>query len=118
MVEARATGSRKYIGRCHALKGQIALGARDFVAATAELTEAVRITQAIEYRPLCWQAAHLLARAHAGADRPEAAAQAARLALDTLDALSARVPDGASRDTFEAWTRVQAAREDLARLVR
>jgi class 3 adenylate cyclase/tetratricopeptide (TPR) repeat protein len=116
--EAQATGSRKYLGRCHTLRGQIALGARDFAVATRELGEAVRVAQAIEYRPLLWQAAHLLARAHAGADQPDSAAGAGRLALDALDAVAARIPDGAGRATFEAWPRVEAARTDLARLVR
>ena len=118
MAEARATGSQKYIGRCHALTGQIALGARDFTVAATELGEAVRVAQSIEYRPLLWQAAHLLALAQAGGDRQDAAAAAARLGLDTLDAVTARIPDRTGRDIFEAWTRVQAAREDLARLVR
>jgi predicted ATPase/class 3 adenylate cyclase len=118
MVDAGATGSRKYVGRCHALRGQIALGAGDLGVATGELREAVAIARAIEYRPLAWQAGHLLARALAAADEPDAAIQTARLALDTLAAVADRIPDRAGRDTFEAWTRVEAARADLARLAR
>jgi class 3 adenylate cyclase/tetratricopeptide (TPR) repeat protein len=115
---ARSTGSAKYVGRCHALRGDAALRARAWSQAEADLVEALRIAQEIQYPTLTWQAAHLLARAHAGGDKMEEALGAARLAIDTIECVAARAPDQALRRTFLDWRRVQAAREDLERLRR
>jgi tetratricopeptide (TPR) repeat protein len=118
LAQAHATGSRKYIARCQALRGAIALEAGDGRRAEADLAEALRLTREIEYPVLTWQAAHLLARAQAGQGEMEAALASARLAVDVIDRTTARIPEPALRATFAAWPRVQAAREDLERLRR
>ena len=118
LVQARATGSTKYVARCHALRGEIALGARQWPQAEAELREALRIGQSIGYPTITWQAAHLLARARAGGASIDAAVAAARLAKETIDAVAARAPDAALRRTFLAWPRVERALDDLSSLER
>jgi hypothetical protein len=72
----------------------------------------------MRYPTLTWQAAHLLARAHAARGEAEAASEAARLAIATIETVSARAPELALRQTFLAWPRVQAARDDSSRLLR
>ena len=70
------------------------------------------------YPTLTWQAAHLLARARAATTNMEAAVEVARLAAETIDGVAARIPDPALRRTFLAWSRVQAALDDLSHLER
>ncbi len=48
----------------------------------------------------------------------EEAASLARLAVDTIETIAARVPDVALRRSFLGWSRVQAVRDDLDRLLR
>jgi hypothetical protein len=71
--EARATGSMKYVARFHALRGEIALAARQWSQAEADCREALRLARQISYPTLTWQAAHLLAQAQAGQHNLEAA---------------------------------------------
>jgi hypothetical protein len=59
-----------------------------------------------------------VARAQTAAGRLDRAAEAARAALGTIDLVAARAPLPALRHTFEEWARVQAAREDLHRILR
>ena len=118
LVQARATGSMKYVARCHALRGDIALRAGHASPAEADLAEALRIARAIRYPTLTWQAAHLLARARAATADMEAAVEVARLAAETIDGVAARIPDPALKRTFLAWPRVQAALDDRSRLER
>ena len=115
---ARSTGSAKYIGRCHALRGELAIGDQRWSEAVVELTQALAHARRIEYPTLAWQAAHLRARAHAAADQPEEAAEAARLALDTIGLVEAAAPRTDLRRAFTEWARVQAAREELQRILR
>ena len=115
---ARNTGSMKYVARAHALRGEIALGARQWGEAETSLSEALRIAREIRYPTLTWQAAHLLARARAGQNKMEDAFASARLAAETIDAVAARLPEPAMKQTFLAWPRVQAVMDDLDRLRR
>jgi tetratricopeptide (TPR) repeat protein len=114
---ARTTGSAKYLGKCHALRGDLAVLARRWDDAITELDQAVAIGRRIEYPTLTWQAAHLLARAQAAAGKLDEAAATARVAVETIDLVAARAPEPALRRTFTGWTRVQRAREDLARIL-
>jgi tetratricopeptide (TPR) repeat protein len=115
---ARSTGSAKYLGKCHALRGELAILGRRWDHAVAELGEALAIGRRIQYPTLTWQTAPLLARAQAEAGRLEEAAGTARLALDTIDLVAARAPEQSLRRTFSAWARVQTAREDMDRILR
>jgi tetratricopeptide (TPR) repeat protein len=115
---ARSTGSAKYLGKCHALRGEIATLGRRWENAVAELDQAVALGRKIEYPTLTWQAAHLLARAQAAAGKVDEAAATARLAAETIDLVVARAPEPTLRRTFNEWARVQTAREELDRLLR
>jgi tetratricopeptide (TPR) repeat protein len=115
---ARSTGSAKYLGKCHALRGEVAILGRRWDDAITELARAVAIGRRIEYPTLTWQAAHLLARAQATAGKLDQAGTSARLAVETIDLVAARAPDPALRWTFTEWPRVQTAREDLYRILR
>jgi tetratricopeptide (TPR) repeat protein len=115
--QARGTGSLKYQGKAHALRGEILLGAGRPADAGRELTEALALARRIRYPTLTWQAAHLLALAHAATPDMQAAATAARVATATLDEIADRVPDAALRRTFQAWRRVETAREDVERVL-
>jgi hypothetical protein len=117
-IEARATGSMKYVARFHALRGEIALAARQWSQAEADCREALRIARQISYPTLTWQATHLLARSQAGQNNLESAFTTIQLAVDTIAAVAARIPDPALRETFLAWPRVQAVREEQDRLSR
>jgi tetratricopeptide (TPR) repeat protein len=117
LVQARATGSMKYVGRCHAIRGAIAAAAGDRDRAAADLAEALRIARSISYPTLTWQAAHSLARIRSEQGRPDDAAAAARLALETIDRVAARASQIGLGQTFLGWSRVQVARGDLERLV-
>jgi hypothetical protein len=48
----------------------------------------------------------------------EEASAAARLAADTIEHVATRIPDPGLTQTFLAWPRVQAVRDDLDRLTR
>ena len=111
-AEARATGSMKYIARFHALRGAIALAAQQWHQAEADCHEALRIARQISYPTLTWQAAYLLARSQARQNNLEAAFASVQLAVETIDTVTARIPDPALRETFLAWPRVQAVREE------
>jgi tetratricopeptide (TPR) repeat protein len=115
---ARSTGSAKYLGKCHALRGDLAILGRRWDDAVTELDRALAIARRIEYPTLTWQAAHLLARAQAAAGRFEEAAGTARVAVETIDLVATRAPAPALRRTFTEWPRVQSAREDLDRILR
>ena len=115
---ARSTGSAKYLGKCHALRGELTMLGRGWDEAMAELGQGLAIGQRIGYPTLSWQAAHLLARAQAAAGRVEEAAGTARVALETIDLVAARAPEPALRRTFNEWVRVETAREELNRILR
>jgi class 3 adenylate cyclase/tetratricopeptide (TPR) repeat protein len=115
---ARSSGSAKYLGKCHALRGEIAMLARRWDDAVSELHSALTIARRIEYPTLTWQTAHLLARAQAAAGKLDQAAANARHAVETIDLVAARAPEPALRRTFTEWQRVLTAREDLERVLR
>ena len=115
---ALSTGSAKYLGKCHALRGELAILGRRWDDAVTELNKALAIGSRIEYPTLTWQAAHLLARAQAAAGRLTEAPATARLAVETIDLVAARAPEPALRRTFNEWVRVQTAREELDRILR
>ena len=115
---ARSTGSAKYLGKCHALRGDLAILGQRWDDAVNELGPALAIARRIEYPTLTWQAAHLLARAQAAAGRFEEATGTARVAVEMIDLVAARAPEPALRRTFTEWARVQTAREDLHRILR
>jgi tetratricopeptide (TPR) repeat protein len=116
LMQARATGARKYEARALAVRAEIALRARDWTAARRDLVPALEIARAIQYPALVWPVARLLAQVAAGADRMDDARAAAAEARATIEALAARAPDAALRQTFLASPRVQAALEEAERL--
>jgi tetratricopeptide (TPR) repeat protein len=115
---ALSTRSAKYLGKCHALRGELAILGQRWDDAVTELEPALALAYSIEYPTLTWQAAHLLARAQAAAGQLEKAAGTARVAVETIDLVAARAPEAALRRTFNEWARVQTAREELDRILR
>ena len=126
LAAGRATGSAKYIAKCHALRGEIAMAAGDWAQAESDLAEALGIARRIGYPTLAWQCAHALSRALAargeggsGApDRAERACEMARLAADIIRSVTDRLPDPALKTAFLSWSRVRAVQDDLDRLLR
>jgi class 3 adenylate cyclase/tetratricopeptide (TPR) repeat protein len=126
LVQARATGSLKYVGKAHLLRGRIALAAQDWTRAEADLREALDVARRIEYPNLIWQSASSLAGALASRAQRERAARSkgdevlavTALAADTIRSIAERAPEAALRETFLAWRPVQTALEDLERLRR
>jgi class 3 adenylate cyclase/tetratricopeptide (TPR) repeat protein len=126
LATARETGSQKYLGRAHLLRGRIAVAAHDWARGEADLRQAVAVARRIEYPNLIWTTAHALSMAlaaRAGHDRNrrdqgEEMHALAVLAAETIGSIAARAPDAALRSTFLAWTPVQAALDDLERLRR
>ena len=123
---ARATGSLKYVGKAHLLKGRIALAGGDWTGGELGLREALDVARRIEYPNLVWPAAHGLAAALASRAERERAARSkgdevqilAALAADTIRSIAERAPETALRESFLAWTPVQAALEQLELLKR
>ena len=115
---ARSTGSAKYLGKCYALRGELAILNQRWDDAVRELDQAVATGRRIEYPTLTWQSAHLLARAQAAAGKLDDAASTARVAVETINLVAARAPEPALRRTFNEWARVQTAREELDRILR
>jgi tetratricopeptide (TPR) repeat protein len=126
LVTARDTGSQKYLGKAHLLRGRIAVAARDWARGEADLREAAVIARRIEYPNLIWPSAHALAAALAGRAEHERTGRAngdearalAVLAAETIASIAEHAPDAALRSAFLAWTPVQAALDDLERLRR
>ena len=126
LLGARATGSLKYAGKAHLLRGRIALVGGDRASGETELREALDIARRIEYPNLVWPAAHGLAVALAARAERERAARSkgdeaqtvAALAAGTIRSIADRAPEAALRETFLAWTPVQTALEDLERVRR
>jgi tetratricopeptide (TPR) repeat protein len=118
LATATSTGSRKYVGWFHALRGEVALRAGDAPSAVAELTRALDVARAIRYPTLTWQAAHRLAEARAAAGDHASALAAAQLAHDTLAHVAAAAPEPDLRRTLAAWPRAAAVQETLGRLRR
>jgi tetratricopeptide (TPR) repeat protein len=116
LADARATGSRKYVGWFHLVRGEAALGAGQGPAAVAEAEIALGLAQAMRYPTLTWQAAHLLARARMLPGPVEAAVPAATLAVDTLQRMAAAAPTQTLRASLERWPLARAAHDTLARL--
>jgi class 3 adenylate cyclase/tetratricopeptide (TPR) repeat protein len=123
---ARATGSLKYVGKAHLLRGRIALAVGDRAGGEIELREALDVARRIEYPNLVWPAAHGLALAFASRAEGERIARSkgdevqtlAAMAAETIRSIADRAPERALRETFFAWAPVQAALEDLERLRR
>jgi tetratricopeptide (TPR) repeat protein len=118
LLEARRTGSMKYVGMCHALRGELQMTGRQWSDAEGGLREALEIAQRIGYPKLLWQAADGLARALAAQGRMQDAFEASRVAVSAIEATAARAPEPALRDSFMNWPRVQAALETAERLRR
>jgi predicted ATPase/class 3 adenylate cyclase len=116
MSGAVATGSRKYVGWFHTVRGEMALRAGDVPGAAAELEQAVHVARAIGYPTLTWQAAHLLASARQAAGARADALNAAVLAAETLARIAGSAPDDSFRQTLAAWPRVQAVHAAVERL--
>jgi hypothetical protein len=51
---ARSTGSAKYLGECHALRGELAILGCRWGDAVSELDQAMAIGHRIEYPTLTW----------------------------------------------------------------
>src|SRR5262249_3842957 len=93
LAQAKATGSRKYVGWFHTVNGEIALRAGQAKVAALELQAALDIGRQIGYPTLTWQAAHLLARAHAADGKPAEALSLAQLATETIARIAAGAPE-------------------------
>jgi hypothetical protein len=91
---------------------------RQWSQAETALDEALRLAQQIKYPTLIWQVAHLLAQARAEQHKMDDAFTAASLAVETIEAAAAKIPDPILKQTFLLWPRVQAVREDLDRFGR
>ena len=126
LVGARATGSLKYVGKAHLLRGRIALAGQDWAGGEIDLREALDAARRIEYPNLVWPAAHNLPvalvsqaeRERSARSKGEEAQVLASLAADTIRSIAGRAPEAALRDTFLSWTPVQAALADLERVRR
>ncbi|HMH48683.1 MAG TPA: adenylate/guanylate cyclase domain-containing protein [Candidatus Acidoferrum sp.] len=118
LVQARATGCLKYVGKAHALRAQIAAGAGRWSDAERDAADAVRIGRDIAHPTLMWQAAHALARAQRETGRLDEASATARTIVDTIQSVAIRAPEPSLRDSFMNWSRVQAALETAERLRR
>ena len=124
LVLAQETGSQKYLGKAHLLRGRIAMAARDWARAETDLRQAVSIARKIEYPNLIWPSSHALAstlasRAEAERTmrpRSDEAHTLALLASETIASITQRAPDATLGRTFLAWTPVQQTLDDLERL--
>src|SRR5262249_6665474 len=63
LATAQRTGSQKYLGKAHLMRGQIAAAAHDWARGEGDLREALAFARKIEYPNLIWRAAHALAAA-------------------------------------------------------
>jgi len=118
LAQAHATGSMKYVGKCHALLGDIALAERHPNRAIEEFGRALDVARRLEYPTLTWQAAHRLAAAEWDAGKREDAVTHAGLAAETIATITNRVPEPALRETFLNWAPVNEAQALLDRLRR
>ncbi len=126
LAAARATASAKYIAKCHALRGDIALAAGLWAEAEADLAAGLGIARRIGYKTLAWQCAHALARAlsaraeheRRAPDHMERAYEMVRLSADTIQSVADRLTDQALAASFLSWDRVRAVHDDLDRLLR
>jgi len=114
--QAEETGSAKYVGWFHHVRGELALRAGQPGHAANELQRALGIARRIGFPTLTWQSSHRLAEAHAAGGRLADAASAALLAAETLERMAADAPDARCRETLLAWPRVQAVHETLERV--
>ena len=99
----------KYVGKCHALLGAIALAERNSSRAIEELSRALGIARQIGYPVLTWQAAHRLAGTEWEVGKRDDAFAHARLAAETIATLANRIPEPALRETFLARASVNDA---------
>jgi class 3 adenylate cyclase/tetratricopeptide (TPR) repeat protein len=121
---ARATGSLKYVGKAHLLRGRIALAEGDWTGGEPDLREALDVARRIAYPNLVWPAAHALARALAtraererpARDKGDDVQTLAVLAAETIRSIADRAPEAGLRESFLGWTPVQWALEDIERL--
>jgi predicted ATPase/class 3 adenylate cyclase len=117
LARATQTGSLKYVGKARALRGSVALQQGAALEAARELSEAVAIAQRTDYAPLAWHAGHLLLRAQLATARVDAAADTAQRVNSAINRLAAAAPQSRQRQTFLERARVNAAMEDVARLL-
>jgi tetratricopeptide (TPR) repeat protein len=118
LAEARAIGCMKYVGKCFALLGQIAVAERNSGRAIEEFGRALAIARQLGYSPLTWQVAHRLASSEWGAGKQAEAFTHAQLAAETIATMASRIPEPALRETFLAWQPVNEAQALLERLRR
>jgi class 3 adenylate cyclase/tetratricopeptide (TPR) repeat protein len=118
LLQAELTGSRKYVGWFHLLRGEVALRAGQAGAASTALGQALEVARAIGYPTLTWKAAHLLAQARAAGGQGDEAVAAAELAVTTIERIATAAPEAELRRTFLAWHPVAKALEDAERLRR
>jgi len=124
LTVAQSTHSQKYIAKAHALRGEIALAAGQPAAAETDLGKGLAIARRIAYPTLTWQCAHGLSRAliaraerdRTARDAAERAYEMARLAAETIRAVSERLVDPSLRASFRSWGRVQAVHDTLDHL--
>jgi tetratricopeptide (TPR) repeat protein len=118
LSQARATSSLKYVGKSLAVRGVITLQQGAPAQALCDLQEAVEVAQRLEYAPLAWQAGQLLLRAQSDTGDLEAAARTARLVEDAIQRIAGAAPQPGQRRSYLEWSRVHAAREEAARVLR
>ena len=118
LAQAEATGSRKYVGWFHLIRGEIALRAGQTAPAAASLQQALDIARAVGYPTLTWEAAHRLAQAQAASHNTAAAVASATLARETIEGTAAGAPEPELGASFAAWPRVVEVYETLEGLRR
>ncbi len=118
LADAEQTSSLKYVGWFHARRGELTLRAGDAAAAVGSLERAVTIARGIGYPTLTWQAADLLARAHAALGAADKARDAASLAEQTVASIAAAAPEAALAHALWRWPRVQEMQATLERVRR
>src|SRR5712691_1584719 len=118
LAQARATGCMKYVGKCHALLGEIALAERNSSRAIEEFGRALGIARQLGYPVLTWRVAHRLAAIEWDTGKREEAFTHAGLAAETIATIADRIPEPALRETFLAWAPVNEAQALLERVRR
>jgi len=89
------------------LRGEIALGRRQWDDATAALDRALEIARSLGNPTQLWRTYDALTRLHDARRDPDAARHAARAAREVLEGVRGRLRDERLRAAFDASTAIQ-----------